>query len=122
MSDPLTLYYDDACPRCRRWVCALERLNRHRIRALPLRSTGFAHPSIDKARALQEIPALRSNGQVCYGFSALMAIVSKIWWLWPIYPLIFVLKYTGIGARGYTFFASKRQIQCSAKKNDSTCS
>ena len=109
----LTLYYDEACPRCTRWAKKLKKIGKEQIHLLPLRSKGLSEDDIDPYRSLQAIPARTDKGRILYGFDVLQAVVSKIWWLWLIWPLTFLLQKSGLGRYLYHYFASKRRVSCS---------
>lgn len=107
---PLTVYYDEACPRCLWGVRILKYVAGGRLRILPLRAAGPQHRAIDMQRAVQAMPVLSATGRIWYGFDAYMAIIRHIRWLWPLWPLGFVLQYTGLGAKAYTYFALRRKV------------
>ena len=70
--DPLTLYYDGACPLCRREIGLLRRLDRHGRIAFEDVSPPDATPScpVDRAALLERFHAKLPSGEVVSGARA----------------------------------------------------
>ena len=113
MPKPLTLYYDEACPRCSRWATALQYIGKGALRVLPLRSQGLLHPMIDPEKALRSMPAATPRGNVVYGFDSFVAILKHVWWLRLFWPLGLLLQLTGLGEKCYLYLSThRRMIRC----------
>jgi len=81
------VFYDAACPLCRRWIRRFHRvLVRRGLHPIPLqaawakRALGLAsdHP-------LTEMKLLARDGRIYGGADALVQIARAVWWLWPLF-------------------------------------
>ena len=123
----IKLYYDEACSVCSRfafWMKGQPSLLQYpgRLKWVPMRATladeakqkDFLEkkgmPPLNPQQALMALPARLPNGQIYYGFDALMWVVWGRWWLWPFVPLGLFLQFTRLGAIFYHRFAIKRKL------------
>ncbi len=90
---PLTIWYDDACPLCRREIALMQRLDRRRvIRFVDVSGSADAACPIDRTDLLARFHA-RENGQLLSGAAAFAA-------MWRAIPL---LRPLGLAARWRPF-------------------
>lgn len=81
------VFYDAACPLCRKWLGRLhEPLVRRGFHPVPLQAT-WAKQRLGLADGtpLVEMKLLAPNGKIYGGADALLQIARAIWWLWPLF-------------------------------------
>ncbi|MDR7478726.1 MAG: DCC1-like thiol-disulfide oxidoreductase family protein [Armatimonadota bacterium] len=105
----LTVFYDGWCGLCRRsvaWLTWVDVAGLIRFRSFREPSL-MLPPGIDLARAERRIQSLDGRGRVREGTGALIAILIRIPLLWPLVPVLLVLRMT-LGERAYDVVATRR--------------
>ncbi|MCM8557865.1 thiol-disulfide oxidoreductase DCC family protein [Sphingomicrobium sediminis] len=79
----LTIWYDGACPLCRREIAFMRRLDRRgRIHFHDIAADEDPSCPVDRADLLDRFHA-RENGRLYHGAQAFAAMWRAIPWLWP---------------------------------------
>lgn len=83
------VFYDAACPLCRRWIRRIHRvLIRRGLHPVPLQAA-WAKRTLGLADGdpLVEMKLLTRYGAIYGGADALVQITRAVWWLWPLFAL-----------------------------------
>lgn len=108
---PLTVYYDGACPLCRRevaWYRRLDRAGRLAWQDVSRDAGDLARDGVCQADALARIHARRPDGTLVTGAAAFVAMWERLpgfRWLAPVArqrPMLAILE------RAYVWFAKRR--------------
>ena len=105
-----TIYIDGWCPLCRRagrFIGKLDFLDLVRvedIRRSEVPSEEF------REKGLSSLASINPKGGYFFGFDTLLLISLRLPLLWVLLPVIFLLKWTGIGHFLYHELAVKRTI------------
>lgn len=116
----LTVFYDNWCPNCSRFIKIVKKLDwLNLVESKELRNEQSKQFSlIDYEKATKQMASF--NGKWNYGYSSLFFIFIRLPILWILFPIIFLLKITGIGQILYIQLAINRKIiplHC----NEKTC-
>ncbi|MFZ5817135.1 MAG: thiol-disulfide oxidoreductase DCC family protein [Bacillota bacterium] len=109
----LTVFYDGWCPLCTGIKHRLVRLDwLGQLAFASMREPGVAEEVGFPARRLAERMHVRINktGRVVDGIDAVVAIAGRVPALWPLWPLLLLSAWTGLGERLYDFIAARRTI------------
>ena len=107
----MRIYYDENCPKCRRWASLLGAIALNKVVWLPLLASKPWDLGIEQSRALLEIPSLSPQNKIAYGFDTLYSLVCvaprlRVFWLGA-----YALKISGLGSFFYKRLAAGR-IRC----------
>lgn len=114
--------YDGACPRCRASMAFLTAGDPDRaIEPVDLTAVDVAkvHPSLTKAKCLEAMHLVRSDGKVVSGYDAVMTILGWTPLFWPFSLVRHVPGVSAVGRRIYMKIADSRPRD--AVCNDEVC-
>lgn len=107
------VFYDGWCPFCRRSIALLQSLDLFGL----LEPISFRTPDVptrypvDPARAEMRMQACtRSSPAMREGIDAVMLVVTRLPWLWPILPGLWLARRIGVGQQLYDWLAARRTI------------
>jgi predicted DCC family thiol-disulfide oxidoreductase YuxK len=107
-SDPdICVYYDSACPLCRREVAFYRRLDRSgRVDWVDVHATrgSTVAPGLTRDAALARLHARNANGSMVSGAMAFAAIWQRLPWLAPFGRLLARRPFRWIAEGGYRLF------------------
>lgn len=109
----LTVYYDGWCPLCTGIRRRIERVDWLGLIAFAsMREPGVADRlGIPAAQLAERMYAEdQRTGRLVDGIDAVAAIAARVPLLWPLYPLIRLSAWTGLGQPLYDFIARRRTI------------
>lgn len=104
----MIVLYDNWCPNCTRFSSLIGKLDwLHNIQFEKLR-TFEEKDGFDKNLALKQMASYTIQWN--YGFESIFQIFIRIPLLWILFPLLYVLKVSGLGQWIYMEFAVRRKI------------
>ncbi len=111
--NPITVFYDGACPRCRRDRATYERLAGEGGRDVEWcditgRDDELRAEGIDPDAALRELHARTPDGRVLRELDAYIVLMSRVWVLKPLAWLIGLPGVRGLCSRAYRAMVDRR--------------
>ncbi len=108
----LLIYYDSWCPKCKTFVAFIKKTDIFgNINYKSVRDIESNEGIIDSNRALVEMPSvIMGKDRVYYGFDSIFNISKKSPSLWLIFPILYILKISGIGNIMYREIAQNRRL------------
>lgn len=111
--NPITVFYDGACPRCRRDRATYERLAGEGGRDVEWcditgRDDELRAEGIDPEAALRELHVRAPDGRVLRELDAYIVLMSRVWVLKPLAWLIGLPGVRGLCSRAYRAMVDRR--------------
>ena len=108
----LTIYIDGWCPNCQKFgalITKLDIFNNIKIENIRENENKFSK-KLDIPYALKKMASTKDSIIFDYGFKSIFNIFKHLPILYPLLPIMFVLKYSYIGNLAYNELAVKRKI------------
>lgn len=106
--DPLHVYYDGDCPRCRRFAARNARARAVTLIDLDTGAAALRAAGVSETEALRRIHAIDESGRVLAGIDAVAAVWRRRAGLRPLAWLIGLPGFHALAARLYDAIAARR--------------
>lgn len=120
----LEVFFDGWCPLCRGVKQRLERLDwLHRLIFRSIREPGATEGLGVAAAELERRMYVRDmrTGRVAGGIWAVAAVAARVPTLMPLWPVVILSAWAGVGGWAYDFVAARRGIVPVGQCEDDTC-
>ncbi|MDD2943092.1 MAG: DUF393 domain-containing protein [bacterium] len=117
---PLTVYFDGACPLCRREISWLRTFNSPSLNFIDISTKDFLPPAnLSQEALMRQIHAIEESGLLYTGIEVFRQIYSRIGLGWLVAPTAWPgLKW--LFDRAYTWFA-KNRLRITGRNDSCTC-
>lgn len=118
------VFYDGWCPFCTKSATNAKRLDFfHLLQIQSFRESGIPETyGLDPHRLEKRLHTTADGNRFYEGIDAITQMVSRLVPLWPLLPVLWMVKWLGLGQKAYDLIASRRTIIPSGGCEDGLCS
>lgn len=112
-SSRLLVFFDDRCNLCDRTVqvvSALDVFGVVRLMPASRHQAELAQHGISFEQAMEDLYGVdAASGRIASGYDFYLALSRRVVLLWPVWPILLLGRWSGIGPRVYRFIAERRR-------------